>query len=184
MLISICGKSCSGKSFLAKKIVDYFNGIHIDVDKIAHEVLKNDLIKQKLYQNFGNVFFENGEVDRKKLGKIVFNNKKDMEILEDITWNSMEIEIDKIIQKNTNRVIVLDYLLLPKTKYFKKSKYRILLDIPYEIRKERALIRDYITRDEFDLREKASYDYRKSDFDFVLDNNDDIAINSLLNRLL
>ena len=52
-------------------------------------------------------------VDRKKLGKIVFSNKEEMKKLESITWNYMEKEIDKIILNNKEKVIILDY---PKEK--------------------------------------------------------------------
>ena len=36
---------------------------------------------------------------------------------------------------------------------------KILLDIPYEIRKKRAMKRDNITEEAFDLREQASINF-------------------------
>ena len=173
MIICICGKSCSGKSTLSMKIASIFdNSIYVDIDKIGHSVLNIKKVQNELINNFGKEIIANNIVNRKKLGSIVFNSKTEMEKLTDITWKYMEKEIDKIIEENQDKMIIMDYLLLPKTKYFKISNLRILLDIPYHIRKERALMRDKITSDEFDLREKNSMEYNINDFNYVLKNTD------------
>lgn len=49
---------------------------------------------------------------------------------------------------------------------------KILINIPYEIRKERAMKRDNISSDAFDLREKASINFDESIFDCVINLND------------
>jgi len=168
MIICICGKSGSGKSTLAKKIIEERkNVIHIDIDKIAHQVLTIPIVKQQLQEQFKDVLTDN-EVDRKKLGPIVFSSTKNMDILTQITWPHMEQEIDRIISENKDKIIILDYLLLPKTKYFEQSDLKILLDIPKDIRKQRILKRDNITEDKFDLRDSSSIDYAKDEFDFII----------------
>ena len=168
MIISICGKSGSGKSTLAKKIIEERkNVIHIDIDKIAHQVLTIPKVKQQLQEQFKDVLTDN-EVDRKKLGPIVFSSTKNMDILTQITWPHMEQEIDRIISENKDKIIILDYLLLPKTKYFEQSDLKILLDIPKDIRKQRILKRDNITEDKFDLRDSSSIEYDKDEFDFII----------------
>lgn len=168
MIISICGKSGSGKSTLAKKIIEERkNVIHINIDKIAHQVLTIPIVKQQLQEQFKDVLTDN-EVDRKKLGPIVFSSTKNMDILTQITWPHMEQEIDRIISENKDKIIILDYLLLPKTKYFEQSDLKILLDIPKDIRKQRILKRDNITEDKFDLRDSSSIEYDKDEFDFII----------------
>ena len=84
---------------------------------------------------------------------------------------AIHCDIDKIIQNNKNKIIILDWLLLPKSKYFNNCCIKILLDIPYEIRKQRAIARDNITEEAFDLREKASYKYNNDLFDIIISNN-------------
>ena len=168
MIISICGKSGSGKSTLAKRIIEERkNVIHIDIDKIAHQVLTIPIVKQQLQEQFKDVLTDN-EVDRKKLGPIVFSSTKNMDILTQVTWPHMEQEIDRIISENKDKIIILDYLLLPKTKYFEQSDLKILLDIPKDIRKQRILKRDNITEDTFDLRDSSSIEYDKDEFDFII----------------
>ena len=126
---------------------------------------------EELIKVFGNNVIKDNRVDRRALGNIVFNSKDDMNKLTDITWKYMESEIDKIINLNKEKIIILDWLLLSKTKYFDMSDIKILLEVDYDIRKERTVKRDNILDEYFDLREKASIDYDKTMFDYVLNEN-------------
>ncbi len=83
----------------------------------------------------------------------------------------MKIIIDKFISENKDKIIILDWQLLPITQYFNMCDIKILLDVPYEIRKERTIKRDNITEEAFDLREKASTPINPNDFDYVLKDN-------------
>ena len=185
MIIGICGKSGSGKSTLANEIVDKYknNVIHVDIDKIGHNVYKNKIVLENIIKCFGSDVVINGVVDRKKLGDIVFNSCDMMEKLTNITWLVMEREIDNIIKDNKNMVIILDWALLPKTKFMNICDIKILLDIPYEIRKERAMLRDNISSDKFDLREKNSLEYNKKDFDYIIVDNSKDEIKRLVKKV-
>ncbi len=170
MIISICGKSGSGKSYLAKEIAKNIDGIVIDIDKIGHQVLTFEEVKEQLVKSFGEDILISGNIDRKKLGKIVFSDSMQMQVLTDITWPCMNEIVDDIILKNSDKVIILDWQLLPKTKFFKLSDKKILLDIPFDIRKKRIEARDKIVEEKILEREKASYSYNKDDFDVIIDN--------------
>lgn len=174
MIIGICGKSGCGKSTLAKELINIYEDkvIHCDIDKIGHSALLSKEAKEKLVKAFGNSILKNNIVDRKELGKIVFNSEKEMDKLTEITWGHMQQVLDKILENNPSKIIILDWLLLPKSKYFDVCDIKILLDIPYEIRKERAMLRDNISESDFDLREKASYNYDKNKFTLILQSND------------
>lgn len=170
MIIGICGKSGSGKSTVANMISDKYKTrvVHVDIDKIGHKVEEYDEVKDNIKNAFGDKVIKNGEVDRKELGKIVFSSKEMMEALTNITWHVMMKEIDFIINENKDKIIILDWLLLPKTKYFTMCDYKILMDIPYEIRLKRALKRDEIDKEKFDLRDRNSFNYDGYDFDYVI----------------
>lgn len=169
MMMGICGKQGSGKSTLTKLLLaKYNNSIYIDIDKIGHNIYNNNKVRKNIVKYFGDNIITNNKVNRKLLGNIVFNNKNQMDILTNITWPYMEKSIDNIIKQNTNKLIILDWQLLPKTKYFNLCDIKILLDIPYEIRKKRVIERDKITNEYFDIRDRSSYNYDNLDFDYII----------------
>ncbi len=172
-IIGICGKSGSGKSTLANEIIKnlYYKVVHLNIDEVGHRALTQKEVINELINTFGESIILDNIVDRKKLGDIVFSSRDDMDKLTLITWEYMEKEIDKFINENKDSIIILDWLLLPKTKFFSMCDYKILLDIPYDIRLKRALQRDGITKEKFDLREKSSIEFNEHDFDFVFKDN-------------
>ena len=185
MIIGICGKSGSGKSTLSNKIVELTNNkaIHLDIDKVGHKVLLIPEVINELVNSFGESIVKENIVDRKKLGEIVFDSRNEMEALSDITWKYMQIEIDNFLNLNKDKIIILDWLLLSISKYFDMCDIKILLDIPYEIRKQRAMKRDNISKATFDLREKASIEFDESAFDYVLKTNDKEIVKRLVKSL-
>lgn len=169
MYIGICGLSGSGKSSLAKYLLDKYNDyLYLDIDKIGHEVNEYLEVKEKLVNTFGDIL-TNDKVDRKKLGRVVFNNQTNMDKLVDITWEYMERRIDEIIKDH--KKIIFDWMLLPKTKYFKECDLKILLDIPKDIRMDRIIKRDSISKDYFELRDKNGFVYNYDDFNIILTDN-------------
>ena len=174
MIIGISGKSGCGKTTFAKRLISESKKdcVHLDIDKVGHTVLTIPEVQEELIHTFGDVV-EDGVVNRKKLGAIVFSSPDEMNKLTNITWKYMQIEIDEFIQNNEGKVIILDWLLLPITKYFEICNIKVLLDIPYEVRKKRAMKRDSITEEAFDLRDQASIDLNSGDFDIVVQKDED-----------
>ena len=180
MIIGICGKSGSGKSTISNYLKEELGAIHCDIDKIGHYILNLSNVQKDLIDSFGTEIYEDSKINRKKLSQIVFNSIDKMKILEQITWKHMEIEIDKIINENKDKIIILDWQLLPKTKYLNLCDLKILIDIPYKIRKQRLLKRDNISEEKIDLREKASITYNKNDFHYIFNTNDNENIKRLV----
>ena len=185
MIIGICGKSGCGKSTLANQIIEltYNKAIHLDIDKVGHRVLLLPEVQEELVSSFGESIIKDNELDRKKLGKIVFSSKNEMDKLSDITWKYMQIEIDNFLNLNMDKIIILDWILLSISKYFDMCDIKILLDIPYVIRKQRAIIRDNISEEAFDLREQASIEFDECAFDYVIKENDKEIVKKLVKLL-
>ncbi len=173
MLISLVGLSGSGKTFIANLLCHYNNRIvHLDIDKIGHKATNDKLVIQKLILAFGPSILENGQINRKKLADVVFSSKEAMDILNELTWGYMEKKIDEFIDLNKDKIIILDWLLLVKTKYFKQSDLRILVTAPQSIRMKRAISRDGITEEKFLLRDSNAPQINESDFEHIINNVD------------
>lgn len=171
MIISIVGKSASGKSTISRKLEEIDNRfVHIDIDMISHYVLTLPEVKKELLLSFGNSVISNGEVDRKALGNVVFQSKEMMDELTRITWPHMEAIIDEQLSINKSKIVILDWLLLPRTKFFKQSDLRVWVDAPYEERVERAVKRSPITRDYFKKRDNSGIEYDEDSYDIFIDN--------------
>lgn len=170
MLITITGSSGTGKSFIANYLTTINKKIvHLNIDLVGHEVIETEEIKRKIVKQF-NIELNNNQIDRKALGEIVFNNQAKMQELSNLTWQYMEQKIDEFINDNQNKIIILDWILIPKTKYFNNSDINILVKAALDNRTKRVMIRDNITKAKFEEREKATLKYDESKFDFVIDN--------------
>ena len=185
MIIGICGKSGCGKSTLANQIIELTNNraIHLDIDKVGHSVLLLPEVKEELINSFGESIITEDFIDRKKLSQIVFSSKNEMNKLSNITWKYMQLEIDNFLNLNKDKIIILDWQLLSISKYFIMCDIKIFLDVPYEVRKKRAMKRDNISEEEFELREKASISFDDTIFDYVIKENDNEKVKKLVGLL-
>ena len=95
-----------------------------------------------------------------------------MKQLSDITWDVMENIIDNFIEENKNKIIILDWILIPKTKYFNISNTNILVQSDFNTRMKRATQRDAINESAFKEREQATLDFTRNDFDYIIENYD------------
>lgn len=173
MLISLVGLSGSGKSYISELLCSYNQRIvRLDIDKIGHQALLNEEVKANLVSSLGIEILNNetGNIDRKKLSQIVFTSPMAMQVLTDLTWSYMEKQIDMFIDENQDKIIILDWLLLPKTKYFLMSDLRILVTAPQEVRMQRAMARDNISAEKFLIRDANAPELDKIYFDYVINN--------------
>lgn len=184
MIISICGKSGSGKSLITNLLSTYNKKIvYLNIDIIGHETLKDKTAKNQLINYFGEKILTNDEIDRSKLGNLVFTSKDNMNKLVEITWPIMEKAIDEFIKNNKNKIIILDYFILPLTKYFEKSDLKILIESSFEDRLNRIKKRDNIDVDKFLQRERNSLDYSNYRFDYIIKNDDETETEKEIRRI-
>lgn len=184
MLIGVVGKSGSGKSFLARRLSENIdNSVWLDIDKIGHASLTDNYIKEELINHFGISIITNGNIDRKKLSNIVFNNKDELNYLNCLTEKYIIDEIDKNITLNKDKIIILDWALLTETKFFDLCDIKVLVKADKKLRRERVIQRDNIEIEKFESRDRASYDYDDLEFDFVLNNDEQLDITRTVNKI-
>ena len=173
ILISVTGKSGTGKSTFSKMLAKFLNAEIFELDKISHLSLKDDKIKEELLLVFGNTIFdESGEIKRKELGKHAFNDGAKLKILNKLSQDFMENHTQMLIENSAHKYIILEYALLSQMKFFSESDYKILMKSSDEIRKNRVLIRDNISKEYLESREKNLPSYQEKDFDEIIENNE------------
>lgn len=174
MIICIVGKSGSGKSYICKLFEEMSqNIIHLDIDNISHEVLTYPEVYNELINTFGISVsnLDNRTINRRNLGNIVFNCEKEMDKLTQITWPRMQSIIDNFICEHQNNIILLDWQLLLNTKYYNLSNIKILVESPIDLRTKMTILRDNITKELFEIRDKASFEFNSNEFDYVISND-------------
>ena len=125
MVIGITGGIGSGKSVVTSLLRDKFDAAVIDTDTIGHEVMEiGKSAYKKVVEIFGNkVLAEDGSIDRKKLGSLVFGNRELLSKLNNIIHPAVEAEVDKRIAefiKKNYKYIALETALLLKVGYNRK----------------------------------------------------------------
>ena len=93
-----------------------------------------------------------------------------MDTLTDITWDYMQQKLDLILSQE-NEIIILDWILLPKSKYWDKCACKIIVISDDTMRKSRILKRDNISKEYLDKREASSVDYSSVKFDYIFEND-------------
>lgn len=161
MLIGLTGKTGSGKSSAAE-IFEKLGAFIADCDKIAHTVLQDESVKEKLKDTFSQcIFDENGNVIRKELGAIVFSDSKKLETLNGIMHGAI---VDKALDMCINSgkdICILDGSEIESSGAYKRCAYVIVITADEDIRLERIMKRDGIDRESALLRIRAQKDYGK-----------------------
>ena len=169
-IVGITGKSGSGKSTLGKILSEKWDCRTINVDQIGHKATENNEIAEKLCKIFGKeILGKDQKIDRKKLGNIVFQDKNKMDTLTEITWGYMQNILDEIIKKEQKEIIILEWALLPISKYWEKSQIKILMTANDKERKNKVIERDNIKEEYFLKRESNALDYKLYKFDYIFE---------------
>ena len=186
MIIGISGKSGSGKSKIAEDLAKELGANVINFDRISHLTIQTDTFKELVKTKIStNVFDNNGNIMRKKLGEVVFNDKEKLNLINNCSEKIMCEIIDKLLEENKQPYIILEYSLLHLMKYFNMCDFKILVTANESIRCERVMNRDGISEEYFSLREKNSPNYIPSLFNTVIENNtnDDYGLNFLVKMI-
>lgn len=117
MIIGITGSIACGKSTVSNYLKSK-GYIVIDADKIGHEALDDDYVKEKLILDFGNEILEDNKINRQKLGELVFGNSSNLNVLNSIIHPEIRKKIlEKIDKNNDKELIFIDVALLFEAKF-------------------------------------------------------------------
>ena len=172
-VIGLTGSIASGKSTVSNKLKD--SGYHvIDCDEINHLILKKDNIGYtEVVKAFGlEILAENLEIDRKKLGSIIFSNKEAKEKLNQILHPLIKKIVIEEIDKIDDGMVFLDCPLLFETDFHELCDLKIVVYVNLDTQIHRLMERDKITFPEAlkKIYAQMSLDEKLTLADYVIDN--------------
>jgi dephospho-CoA kinase len=131
-VIGLTGGVGSGKSTVSQFLAE-LGAVIIDADKVGHEALKPDTeLWRDVVSAFGSqILTPDGEIDRKKLGRVVFGNPEALARLNDIIhpriYNMVKAQIEEC-RRHGVKVVVLEAPLLIDVPLLMKAGKPSLLD--------------------------------------------------------
>lgn len=114
--IGLTGNIATGKSTVGKMLVE-LGALRIDADRVAHAVMMPDgAAYSSVLQTFGtDILSEDGLLDRKKLGTIVFTNPLALQRLESLVHPPVISAINQMIDNIRAQVVVVEAIKLLET---------------------------------------------------------------------
>jgi dephospho-CoA kinase len=154
-IVGITGGTGAGKSLLSAELKKRGATI-VDSDLISRQIMKKgEKAFQEVVKAFGSeVLDKDGNINRKKLGKIVFNDSLKLELLDKITHKYIFERMEKEISSSKSEIVVLDVPLLFQCDFPIKYDMSIAVIADQETRINRIVNRDNISKDEALLRIK------------------------------
>ncbi len=173
-IIGITGGSGAGKTTVSEHFKKYDAEI-VDADILAREIVGRGMpALDEIKKEWQGVVID-GELNRRALAKIVFNDACELHKLNTITHKYIIDEINKRIKKSQKEIFVIDAIALFESGLAKLCDATICVLADKETRIKRIMERDALTQKEAQERINAqkSDDFYMTHSDYVIYNNDD-----------
>ncbi len=173
MRIGLTGGIASGKSTVSLYLASLGMEI-IDGDLLAREVLVlYPEILTYLQDTYGDLIFQEGQLDRRALGRIIFQDDEKKRAYLDVIMPKIVEEARKRLKEAKGSFVVLDAALLFEEGLEKDVDITVTVFVPYEVQLERLLKRDGLTVSEAvsRIRSQMPLAEKKRRADHVVDNS-------------
>lgn len=174
--VGLTGSIAVGKSFVLGEFREL--GCHVlDADRTAREVVEPGTVGlNRIVEHFGEeVLQEDGSLDRKKLGAIVFNDNNKRELLNSIVHPLVIEEQDRWLNERESEdpdgIAIIDAALMIESGGYKRFDSLIVVWCEPAIQLERLMLRDKLAEQDA-LRRISSQmpqDEKKRYADFLID---------------
>jgi dephospho-CoA kinase len=175
LLVALTGGIGSGKS-LAGQFFAELGALVVDSDQLAREVIERGTVGfDEVLTRFGDQILREGNIDRRKLGQLVFNDATARADLEAITHPKIKMAFEEIISKAPENSIVINQIPL-LLEINGRSRFDLIIVIVAEakIRIERLLDRGLKAQEINDrIAVQATDEQRREIADIVILNSDD-----------
>ena len=174
IFIGLTGQTGAGKSTVCE-MAETLPCRVINADKVAREVMeKNSDCLKRLAEIFGSdIIYPDGSCNRKLLAKRAFSSRENTDILNSITHPAIIARVREYIDiySKESDIIIFDAPQLFESGGDKICDKIISVIAPAEVRLERIMKRDGISKEEALLRMNAQYDeyFFRAKSDYIID---------------
>jgi dephospho-CoA kinase len=190
--IGLTGGIGSGKSYVAQMFrhlaIPVFNS-----DEEARQIQENDRsVLDAIRNQFGDVFLEDGKLDRKKLASIVFEDRNKLEQLNAIVHPAVAKAFSDFCEKHTaKKYVIKEAAIIFELGLDEQLDATILVTAPEHVRLKRVVERDKTEESHVLARMKKQWsdEEKKLRADYFIDNDGEkpvlpqvLKIHSALNQ--
>ena len=155
-VIGLTGNIATGKS-VVRRMLEHLGAYTIDADALTHRAYAKDAPGyQQVIDKFGKwLLNREGEIDRQKLGNLVFSDAEAMRQLEEIVHPLVRQATEMLIKRATQPVIVIEAIKLLEGDLRKICDSIWVTNAPEVIQVERLMRKRGFTRDQAQERIRA-----------------------------
>ncbi len=155
-IIGLTGNIATGKSTVARMLRD-LGATVIDADRVAHEVMRAGTpVHRAVVEAFGpQVLRPDGEIDRARLGAMVFSDPQALARLEAIVHPAVLEEVARRIAAAPTLVVVVEAIKLIESGMAEGFDALWVTTCPFEEQVRRLMADRGLTRQEAELRVRA-----------------------------
>ena len=177
-IICLTGGIAAGKSTAARYFAQRGAKI-IDADQLGHTTYEaGTTANQRLVATFGEAIrAEDGGIDRKALGGMVFGRPEALKQLTDIVWPEIrllaEAQTKRLLEADPNAIVILEAAVLFEAGWDDLGDATWVVIAEPEVAIARAMTRDGLTREAVEKRlsSQLSNADRRARADLVIENN-------------
>lgn len=154
-ILGVTGNIATGKSTVVKMLVEK-GAHHIDSDVVYHELIAPGMpLLGKLVEHFGDsILAEDGSLDRKALGAIVFSDAEKLKELDALTHPVIVAEVDRRAFAIEDGVVIMDAVKLIESGHYEVCDAVWLITAPEDMQVSRVMSRNNV--DEAEARRRVS----------------------------
>ncbi|MDY2793843.1 MAG: dephospho-CoA kinase [Peptostreptococcus porci] len=189
LVLGLTGNIGCGKSTVSSRFKEFGIDV-IDADLLTREIYKHSDVIEELRKVFPDAIRIVGNqmiVDRKTLGKLVFDDSKKLKQLNSITHKKINELIDDRIETSCSDIVVVDAALLFETDMQGKFDKVITVYCDERVQLERVIQRDNLSCEDAKKRidSQLSQNVKVSKSDFSIDNSGGIdELNKSIENLM
>lgn len=139
-VIGLTGNIATGKS-VVRRMLEHLGAYTIDADALSHRVIsKGAPGYQPVLDTFGKwLLGPDGQINRTKLGHLVFADKEALKQLEDIIHPYVRQAIDILVKRASQKVIVVEAIKLLESGLRNQCDSIWVTDAPQQVQVERLM---------------------------------------------